>query len=106
MFRGNLQGFNSEEKGVDLQQKLDDFSSYSVIRDIMRICSNKCQNSSSLQECLQQCLQVLSFYSLELSEPRSQISEKLAASTKSLYDESEKLLLIVDEIHNQDPMYF
>ncbi|MFV0949369.1 MULTISPECIES: hypothetical protein [unclassified Wolbachia] len=79
MFRGNLQGFNSEEKGVDLQQKLDDFSSYSVIRDIMRICSNKCQNSSSLQECLQQCLQVLSFYSLELSEPRSQISEKLAA---------------------------
>lgn len=39
------------------------------------------------------------------SQPNSQISEKLADSAKNLYDESEKLLLIAEEIHNQDLMY-
>ncbi len=38
-------------------------------------------------------------------EHHSQISEKLAASAKNLYDESEKLLLIAEEMHSQDLMY-
>lgn len=39
------------------------------------------------------------------SQPKLQVSEKLADSAKNLYDESKKLLLIEEEIHNQDLMY-
>ncbi|WP_265031076.1 MULTISPECIES: hypothetical protein [unclassified Wolbachia] len=53
--------------------------------------------------CVDECIQR---HSSEVFKPHSQVSEKLAASAKSLYDESEKLLLIAEEIYNQDPMNF
>ncbi|MCA7010215.1 hypothetical protein [Wolbachia endosymbiont of Tribolium confusum] len=51
-------------------------------------------------DCLNKCLEKY------VSKLYPQISEKLLASENNLYDESEKLLIIADGIHNQDPMYF
>ncbi|UVW83462.1 hypothetical protein [Wolbachia endosymbiont of Aedes albopictus] len=96
----------SMKKGVDSQQKSDDLSNYTTMGGILRIRSSKCENTSSLRECLEQCFKESQFYNLELSKPHSQISERLADSAKSLFDESEKLLLIAEEMHNQDPMNF
>ncbi|MCA7010669.1 hypothetical protein [Wolbachia endosymbiont of Tribolium confusum] len=100
-----MRNLKSEKKETDLQQKSDDLSGYSGVRDALRICSSKCKNTSSMRECLEQCFRESPFYSLELSEHHLQTIEKLADSAKNLYDESEKLLLIADEIHNQDLMY-
>ncbi|WP_063631203.1 hypothetical protein [Wolbachia endosymbiont of Laodelphax striatellus] len=99
---GSMWNFKKE---ANLQQKSDDLSSHTATGGILRICSSKCKNTSSRQECLEKCFRESPFYSLELSELHSQISEKLADSAKNLYDESEKLLLIAEEIHNQDLMY-
>ncbi|CAQ54808.1 MULTISPECIES: hypothetical protein [Wolbachia] len=66
-------------------------------------CNQKCHSYKTKrtdQECLDKC------YEKYVSKLYPQISEKLLASENNLYDESEKLLLIANEIHNQDAMFF
>ncbi|MBR9983163.1 MAG: hypothetical protein KFE24_01410 [Wolbachia endosymbiont of Homalodisca vitripennis] len=66
-------------------------------------CRQKCHSYKTKrtdQECLDKC------YEKYVSKLYPQISEKLLASENNLYDESEKLLLIANEIHNQDAMFF
>ncbi|WP_419215020.1 hypothetical protein [Wolbachia endosymbiont of Rhagoletis cingulata] len=59
-------------------------------------------NQQQINQCYNECIQR---HSSEVFKPHSQISEKLAASAKNLYDENEKLLLIAEEMHSQDLMY-
>lgn len=73
---------------------------------VLKLCKLKCGSYAQeqtdpefLDECRKECIS--KFY-----PQKPTLGEKLAASENNLYDESEKLLLIVDEIHNQDPMYF
>lgn len=68
--------------------------------DIINVRRNAIPTKRTDQECLDKC------YEKYVSKLYPQISEKLLASENNLYDESEKLLLIANEIHNQDAMFF